>query len=34
MMSSIKITQAGSDAASRPMRQQIESAVMQQVKLA
>jgi hypothetical protein len=30
----IKITQVGSDAASRPMRQRIELAVMPQVKLA
>jgi hypothetical protein len=33
-MSSIKITQVGSDAASRPMRRRIESAVMLQVKSA
>jgi hypothetical protein len=33
-MSSIKITQLGSDAASRPMRGRIELAVMPQVKSA
>jgi hypothetical protein len=33
-MSSIKITQVGSDAASRPMRRRIESAVMPRVKSA